>query len=221
MKLKDIRLLARDDLDDIVAPYRWSDARLDKFLNEGQNEAARRGRLLVDSTTEEVCQIEMDEGEPLYALDSRVIFVRRVKSSRFSVPLAKIRQRDLDGQYPGWQDKTGEVTHFCLDHESGSLLTYKIPTADTVATLTMTVVRLPLADMGAEDEPELNPRLHPHLRHWAVFRALNLPDERLYRPEKAKDALALFERQFGKESTAVDEAWINQNHGYDPDEGLA
>lgn len=221
MILKDLRALVRRDLDDTVAPYRWSNDVIDDALNEGEEEACRRGRLLLDSTTEEVCQIETVAEEVVYPLDPRIIFVRRVKSSRFSTPLTKIRQRDLDASYPGWQDKTGEVTHYCLDHTAGSLVTYKEPTALLVPELTLTVVRLPLKPMDADDdEPEINRRHHRDLRHWAVYRCFETPDEELNNPEKSAAGLAMFERTFGKQSTAVDEQWINANHGYDDDEGL-
>jgi hypothetical protein len=50
MNLKELRLAAREDLDDTAKPYLWSDAFLNNGANEAENEAARRARLIVDSS---------------------------------------------------------------------------------------------------------------------------------------------------------------------------
>jgi hypothetical protein len=159
--------------------------------------------------------------EPLYALDPRIIFVRRVKSSLRSSPLCKRRFRDLDAEDPGWEERTGDVTQYLLDYQTGFLRTYRTPTAADLVTLGLTVVRAPLKAMAGDSAtPEIAPRWHMSLRHWMVFLAYMKPDEDTYRPDKAKVALALFEQEFGKRSSAQDEKWINDNHGYDNDEGL-
>jgi hypothetical protein len=48
------------------------------------------------------------------------------------------------------------------------------------------------------------------LRHWIAYRAYLKPDEDTYRPDKAKEAMALFEQEFGPKSSAIDEAWIQR-----------
>ena len=163
----------------------------------------------------------MQVGVPLYPLDRRVVFVRRAMSSLRSPPLLKIRTRDMDVEYPGWEGKEGEVTHYLLDYQSKIILFYRVPTIDRLPVIQLQVVRLPMKEMTQETHcPEIHESYHRDLRHWMVRIAYTKPDEDTYRPDKAKIAEARFTEVFGRESTAQDEAWIVANHGYDGDEGI-
>jgi hypothetical protein len=221
MNRKELREAIREDLDDLAKPYLWSDAFLNRALDEAESEACRRARLIVDSSDSAVCRIATTLNENTYDLDDRIIFVRRVLSSGRTTPLRKISYKDLDGRYPGWESQTGAISHYCLDFTTGKLVTDRKPTASEVVTLSLTVVRTPLKGLETDGaEPEIKPRYHFSLRHYAVFLAYMKPDEDTYRPDKAKMAEALFTQEFGKKSDAKDEAWIEREHGYDQDEGL-
>lgn len=221
MNLEQLEAAAREDLDDKAEPFLWSRSFLWNAANEAESEACRRARLIVQSSEGPATRIDLVVGEPTYKLHPSVIFVRRVKSPLRTQPLCKIRTRDLDTQNPGWEDALGDVTHFVLDSETGIFRPYRIPTSDTVTRLALTVVRTPLKPMSDKGHsPEILPRYHYALRHYMTFLAYMKPDEDTYRPDKAKIAMQLFEREFGPPSTAVDEKWIADNHGYDQDEGL-
>lgn len=221
MNRKELREAAREDLDDIAKPYGWSDSFLNRAANEAEREACRRARLLVDSEESEITRIETQASERHYALDPRVIFVRRVLSSRRTIPIEKIRTKDMDCRAPGWESHEGEITHYLRDQVTGKLTVYRKPTADTIATLSLTVVRLPLKAMDADGaSPEIHVSYHESLRHWMVYRAYMKPDEDTYRPDKAREALARFEAEFGKPSSAQDEEWITEQHHHDLEEGI-
>lgn len=222
LDLKALRQLAREDLDDVAKPYLWTDAFLNGAAAEAEIEACRRGRLILDSKESSITRIDTTVGENLYELDHRIIFIRRVMVAGRSLPVKKIDLRDLDAGVPGWESHEGTIERYCLNHTTGHLLTYRKPsTSDEAQQISLTVVREPLNRLEKDgDRPEIEPRLHSHLRHWMVFLAYMKPDEDTYRPDKAKIAEALFTRQFGAPSDAVDERWIRENHGYDEDEGL-
>ena len=85
----------------------------------------------------------------------------------------------------------------------------------------LSVVRLPLEDMANDtDEPEINKRYHLHLVDWMMYRAYSKQDSETVDMAKANKYLATFEAQFGRESTANEENWINREHGYTQDEGV-
>lgn len=218
MKVREIFDLFRNEVDDTRHPPQWSDNELFEYLNDAENEAARRARLIVDSTTTAICQIPVVIGTSMYALDPRIIFIRRAKLASKSLPLGRKSYRDLDTCLPGWDSHTGTVQGFITDLETGKIRLYRSPTATD--TLLLTVVRLPLQVMDdLDDTPEIHTRHHRNLRHWMRFRAYSKEDAETKDDAKAAKGLALFEQEFGKASTAIDELWIEQQQGYDPWDG--
>lgn len=207
MQLSDLFGLTRLELDDTTEPTLWSDDELFDYVNDAQLEAARRARLLIDSTTPDLTQVGVVAGAPLVTLDARVLFVRRARFAGSS-PLARRTVQDMAACLPTWEDAgAGPPRAFITDYESGKLLLWPTPEAD--ATLLLSVVRDPLADMNdLADSPEIAPRLHRSLRHWMIYRAYSKQDSQANDPKKAAEALALFEQEFGRKSSAIDEAWI-------------
>lgn len=218
MQMIDLIKLFRQETDDTVAPYLWSDLEAIDYANDAQIEACRRARLFVDSTTPALCRIAVplldaelvplpDPG--LVTLDPRTLFVRRVRIAGRR-PLARMSMQDMESQYPYWQDAAPRTpTHFITDYETGKLLLW--PTPDTAIDLQLTVVRLPLVDLNdGQDTPEIAPRLHRSLRFWMMFRAYSKQDSQANDPKKAAEALTLFEQEFGKKSSALDETWIER-----------
>lgn len=216
MNLLQLRTSARAQVDDSVAPYLCTDALFNEFANEAQEEAARRSRLLVDSSTSAVCNITATAGTSLVTLDPRIIFVRRVHIVGQPDFLSRTHRADMDHLGTSWLDDEGEVCAWIPDMETGKLRLYRKPTEDVE--LRLIVVRLPLADMAADgDTPEIKLQMHRQLVHWMRYRFYSLPDTELNDPKKAQEALAAFEQQFGPPSTAADELWAEQHYGYSDD----
>lgn len=222
MKLSDLRTLFRSEAHDKKVPYLWSNNEILDYGIDAQNEACRRGRLLVDSRTSEICTISLRADVASYGVDSRVIFVRRARlvSDKSKLTLGSYRDFDtVNGTSAGWQEDTGTPTHLITDMDTGYLRAYPIPNDDDSAQLT--VVRLPLQDLaGDDDEPEINPRFHRSLRHWMLYRAYMRQDADTFDPDKAAKALTLFELEFGKPSRAVEEEWILRQHQTDDFAGV-
>lgn len=218
MTLKELLDYSRRQLDDTKTPYLWSKADLVLWLNEAEREAARRARLLVDSRTAEVCELTVVADEPYLTLDPRVLFVRRARLASVSWYLKKFDVRDLDECRPGWESETGDVWGYVQNEDSRHLRLVGTPTASD--TLKITVSRLPLVEMAADtDEPEIRSPYHLNLHHWVLWRAYSVDDTDLRDDEKAARNLALFEAEFGRRSTAIDEQWTREHHGYNSMEG--
>lgn len=208
--------------DDSATPYLWSDALVLAYLNEGQVEAARRARALEDGTTSAVCQISVLAGTATYAVDPRVLFIRRVKLASQTLPLPKIHPRDIDSFAPGWDSEPNGDPIVWMPYGNQSVRLHRTPAANT--TLHLYVVRDPLADMTTSGSPvlsELPPRSHHGLVNYALHKAyLHRERQDQYRPEESRERLDMFEAEFGKKSSLIDELWINRQHGYDDYEGL-
>lgn len=216
MKLKELIRIWRSDVDDTEEPFLWSDDEAMEYANDAQNEAARRGRLLVDSSTPDITQLDViataTVGQPdvsLYTLDPRVLFVRKARFAG-KLPLRRMSMQDMESRDPYWEDaQPSQPCVFLCDTGTGKLRLWPTPAATGL--LLLTVVRLPLAEMNdLEDAPELKPHLHRSLRHWMTYRACLKPDSETLDPKKAEQGLALFEQEFGKKSSAIDEEWITR-----------
>lgn len=210
MQLLDLINLFRREVDDTVAPYLWSDQEIIDYANDAQNEACRRARLLIDSTTPDLCQFNVPlANEGLVLIDDRTLFVRhaRIAGKR---SLQRVTMRDLEQKHWNWRDHAPrDPVAFVTDYETGKLLLWPKPDTDVV--LQLTVVRLPKVEMNdPQDTPEIAPRLHRSLRFWMMFRAYSKQDSQANDPKKAAESLQLFEQEFGKKSSAIDEAWIER-----------
>lgn len=207
MKLNDLIDICRIEVDDAVKPYLWSDDELIEYANDAELEACRRGRLLIDSSTAEICQIALVADTATYALDPRVQFIRRARLTGMR-PLKRMNLQDMDGWNPWWEDAAASTpSAFIPDFETGKIRLYPTPDADY--TLNLMVVRDPLQEMNDDsDTPEIAPRYHRSLRFWMMHRAYLKKDADTNDPKKAAESLALFEQEFGKKSSALDETWI-------------
>lgn len=222
MTLAEMIRLARSEAADLLQPYQWSNEDLTEFANDAENEACRRARLIVDSSTDEVTRINVRSSVASYRLDDRVIFVRRVKSAVRSQPLDRVSYKKLDECVPGWQEESGDPRGYITDFETGKIQAYPTPNANSIWRLT--VVRLPMEPMkfsnAAQCGPEIHKRFHRSLVYWMLYRMYSRQDSETVDKQKAADNLALFEAEFGPRSSAQDENWIEANHGYDTAEGL-
>jgi len=226
MNLGELIETAKELADDSRAAGLWSKDALKVYANEAENEAARRSRLIVDIETakdandDPVCHYPVLKGDYSITLHPKILFVRRVKIASQPLVLPRVHIKDLDLLAPDWDSHAeGSVVAYCSNWQPRKLLFYNA--FDAVDTVKLQVVRLPLVPMiGPDDVPEIDESQHMGLVNWMLFRAFTKPDPDTKDKVKAKDYLDLFEQQFGKRSSAIDETWIQREHGYDEFEGL-
>lgn len=211
MKLGELLNITRSvELDDAAAPYLWSDAELIEFASDAEEEACRRASLLVDSTTTAICQIAVVIGTSTYALDSRVIRIRRARLNSASVQLKFKTSREMDEEYAGWETATGTPSTLVTDYQTGSVRLY--PTPDATDTLKLTAVRLPLVPLNdMEDTPEINARFHRDLRHWIAKRAFEKRDTDTEDVKRSSAAESRFIAAFGSRPDARIEEFNARN----------
>ena len=214
MTLGELVNIVRLELDDNVVPYLVSDPELIEYAVDAENEACRRARLLVDATTTAICRISVIAGTAVYALDPRVIFVRRVKTALRPLPLGHVITRELDGSVANWEIQTGNPVAFITDWQTGSIVLYPIPNANDTASLQ--VVRLPLADMKAfTDKPEIHPSYHRSLRCWMKYRFYSKQDAETKNDKLAADNFSMFAAEFGVKPNALSQEFDARNQPMD------
>ncbi|KJU83827.1 hypothetical protein MBAV_003987 [Candidatus Magnetobacterium bavaricum] len=183
MTVKDILQRTRQLLTDNIPPYLWSDAELVDYLNDAINELLIQTRLLIDSATPDICRIDVSANVNAYALDKRVIALKRVVSQGTGTLLVRVTQPYMDALNANWEQTTGSPRNYLLDATSGYLTLY--PTPDKSDTLRLTVYRLPINELTptAQDlEPEVNYRYHPRLIAGILCRAYEKTDTETFNP---------------------------------------
>lgn len=158
-------------LRDTAKPYLWSDDELAQYLNEAQDQFARRTHQLSDEVSD-FTFIETEAGVALYVLDPRIVFVKDVRHTDNGAPL---RDRTR-----GQMRRTVSEGRPCVyTTDSAHKYLRLSPTPDAVYTLDLLVARKPLELLvNDEDVPEIEEDYHLVLCDWAAYRALrnNDPD---------------------------------------------
>ena len=205
MNLKKIRDTARYRLNDYEKPYTWLDEELNLYANEAQNLLCREGRLIPDSTTSSVCTIAVKASTLDYLLDESVVYVTNAKLTVDSLLLVKYSKMDMDQNYPDWRSQTaGQPTKYILDYRQGYITLH--PPPDTTYTLTLSVLRYPLADMALDaDEPEIAVQFHHALVDGICYQAFLKRGEKSFDMRQSDIYLKLFARALAemKKSTGL------------------
>lgn len=198
MNLQSLIKQFRHDADDAVIPYRAEDEAVTGWLNEAEQEACIRGRLLHESANPAVCQIAITTGIAHYSLHPTLYeidylaFKPTGDTRRSDVQLLSCEE--LDRIEPGWRERTGRPD-YAIQSDTALRLAF---TPDTTGMLFMEGFRLPLAAMTAiSDEPEINAAHHSKLVHWALHRAFSVPDSETIDPARAQLAERAFSQYFG------------------------
>lgn len=135
----------REMFDDKGTPPLWSDAVLQAYANEAQLEAARRARLIEDRDTVAVCQVAVSTATDVYALDPRIIRLRRVKLASQDQRLQKMDERVLDRMLPSWESLDAAPPEGWIPWGSNQIRL--VPAPDVADTINLWTIREPLLRM--------------------------------------------------------------------------
>ncbi len=229
MRLNDLITTAMARVDDKAEGKLWERREWIEYANDAQNEACRRSRLLVDSTTAAVCNIDLELATETYELHDSIMFIRRARLlDADGVALSILGRRhaqDMDRCGPGWPEEVGRPSHYIPDIDDHLFRPYPM-TDEEGLTVQLTVVRTPLIPANkpyamneGDDVPEIRQRWHLGLVNWMMVRAYNKQDSQCYNPKAAAFFEGEFVKEFGKKSSAIDEAWLAREADYTEAEG--
>ena len=177
---------------DTQEPYLFADPDIADWLDEAQNEACIRGRLLHESANPDVCQITLQGGESGYPLHPAIYEIdhlayRAAGASR-RAPVRLVSQVWLDDHLPDWRDREGDP-EYAIQGDTALRL---VPAPITTGLLLLEGYRLPLEPISVLDRPEIHQAHHFNLVDWALYRGYSRPDSDVMDLERA----ALHERAF-------------------------
>lgn len=219
MNLEELIASFREDATDKVATYLWTDEAVTRWLNEAQDEAAVRGRLLLDDSTQAVTRIAVTEGQASYQLHAKVYEIAHLHwqpsaAAHRGKPVELVTREWLDRNHPGWRVRFDCDSMYAIQTEGALRL---VPTPREAGVLTLEAYRLPLKPLVNDtDKPEIHAASHPYLVYWALHRAFSQPDADGFDPQRAATAEATFTGYFGarpdadmRRSTRHDEPQVN------------
>ena len=222
MTLGELIASFREDASDTVEPFLWEAEHVIRWLNEAQDEATIRGRLLLDDSTLAVTMIVVQAGKASYQLHPKVYEIAYLHwqpgaaSSRGRT--VKLVSREwLDDKRPGWRNNAHSNDAFAIQTERALRL---VPTPQEDGTLTLEAYRLPIKVLANDsDKPEIHEAHHAYLVHWALHRAFSKPDSDGFDSQRAATAERAFTDYFGsrpdsdlRRSTRHDEPQVNVVH---------
>jgi hypothetical protein len=196
MTLTEILSLARGMLDDNQTPYLCSDVELLAYINKTINEFCDKTEILIDSTTTAICRITITSGTAKYALEERVVAIKRARLITYDQRLTKRTSQFMDRYYGDWDSamvSTGTPLAFLQDVDTGYITLY--PTPDAGDTLKLTVSRLPLTQMSLTAltaSPEIPFKYHYDLLDGILWRAYSKQDAETHDATKANNHFKLW-----------------------------
>lgn len=178
------------------------DEDLKEWLNEAQDEACVRARLIREESLAEVCRIPLTVGTHTYALHPSVyeiISIRLLPGNGMPSRELELRTREwLDAYDCGWRDwdTRGRIpAQFVIQDDTSIRITGYSELDDQ---LVLECYRLPLEPMCRDnDEPEIHTAHHRKLVQWALYRAFGVPDSDLFDPDRSEKANREFTAHFG------------------------
>lgn len=196
--------LFRTLANDKVEPYFWSDEEVLEWLNDGQQEAVLRGRLLYEHSDPDMTIINVQAGhaeyplhELMYELDYLAL---SLDGNTERNELCLLSHEEASRHIREWREQTGEPTIAMQGDKTITL----IPTPQGNGTLHINGYRLPKRIEFLDDEPEIHSAHHRHLLQWALYQAFSIPDAEMFDPNRSEMARINFERYFG---LPVDSDW--------------
>lgn len=191
----------RTDANDKAQPYFATDEEVTGWLNEAQDEAAIRGRLIHESADPQVCRVAVTAGTATYSLHPALYELTYcaflADGEAVAAPIKLVSSEFLDATVRDWRSLAGTPLYAIQGDTSLRL----VPSPIVAGALVLEGYRTSLAPMLLADKdtatPEIAPAHHRHLVEWALHRGFSIPDTEAFDPNRAGAAEAAFTRYFG------------------------
>ena len=198
MTLEDLIRRFRVRANDMAQPHLFADQDVIDWLNDAEEQACVRGRLLREDALPEMCRIVLEAGKSTYKLHQKLYEISHLRvlpqnGGRSRHLLIKTREW-LDAEMPDWRD-SNRPAMFAIQDDISLRVVGKVDDGDALA---LECYRLPLKPMEADNsKPEIHIAHHDHLIDWALHRAFSVPDAETFDPNRAALAEQAFTRYFG------------------------
>lgn len=201
---------------DRASPPLFSDEEIVAWLNEAENEAAERARLLHERLNPDIVRVPLIVGTREYWLhplfidtDGETIRIQRTNDTEPTRFVYRQTQTDIEwslthrANLSGWAD--GFLIYSDGQGATARRLVMDRKPAEPDGFVWLSGYRYPLEPLNLNDpeaEPEIHPRHHQFLVEWALYRAYRTRDLEGAAEGRSNRHLATFEEQFGRKTNA-------------------
>ncbi len=195
----ELKTRIRSELDDPARPdfpddQLWSDADLNQYITDAEQQFCRKVEILRDSATKSLCQLTLKSTTNVYNLNPRVIRVIEASIASVNRSLVHKDYAWIKRNFANLSTDTGTPIYFATDYAVDKIFVYPRPAVDLI--LEMHVARLPLEDVGDDtDVLEVPAFYYEKLISWVKHRAYSKHDVETLDLNKAEG----FRRQFNDE----------------------
>lgn len=204
MNLGELCAATRTMLDDLVEPYLWPTADIQRRLNNAVREACLRARLLrVNADTNpKRCMVSVAAGSKLIHFDPTILVVRGATVASAAQPLRLASTDDMDAMEPGWDAGracSGNPRVAVMDIAQKTLQLWPTPAANITLRLRVWCVPAKHEQMHVrDDEPAVALPDAEELCHWAAHECYMVRDAETFDPQAAAEHLQVFTARFGE-----------------------
>lgn len=189
-----VRLLAQDT----TLPYLWQDEDIDDWLNEAQQEATIRARLLraTPASHPALCEYPLAASETAITVPDQLYEISHQEWTAGGErrPLKLVSREWMDTTLPGWRAMpAAEPDYLVQDRQALEV----VPPPIAAGSVRIEGYRLPEPMVADDEEPGIPLAHHIHLVQWALHVGYSLPDAETFNPGKSQAAEAEFARYFG------------------------
>jgi hypothetical protein len=163
--IRQFRVLAQDK----TPPFLWCDDSVLDWLNDAQQQACIRGRLILEDVDDDVCLIDLVDDVKAYALHPAVYEIASIRIG--TQPLKLVSREWLNTCFPEWREDDRRPCYAIQDDTRITLVG-----AVKAGEMRIECYRLPMARMEIQSTPEIHVAHHPHLVQWALHKAFSIPD---------------------------------------------
>jgi hypothetical protein len=187
MNSTEILEVFREEMNDAVAPYLWSDALIYRYLDDAQKMFCRKTEGIEDSSTAEITRLEVVPATDWYATDRRILKVRKayeVATGR-EIPIVNMEVAGKEGlRFDG---RPGPMKALVTGLEKNKLRAWPMPS--TAMLVDLSVFRLPLVTItdDGDQELEIDEQHHLSLLMWMKHKAYGKEDAETFNRRKSDD----------------------------------
>lgn len=211
MKASEIIMEARVEVDDVGSPYFIDDPVMLRWLQQADEEAARRTLMLREALNNEVCLYPVAINQRAVELHASVLRIDRAQmeyvdeEGNLRVQELTLRTaRQMDQRRPGWRTDRGEPMFLVTDLQRGyAILTPYLSSDNTKGKLRIECSRMPIKKLTMDECPETSSRYHRDLAHWLVHRYFANKDKDVHDKGKSDAAETRFGAVFGPPASAI------------------
>lgn len=181
----DLLEIFRDEMDDRVEPYLWSDDLCYGYINDAQQMFYRLTDGIPDGTTPEVTLLSIEPATEWYATHPSILKIRDAYRVDTGAPVTIYNQEDMASYGLRFNGRPGPLRALVIGIEDFKARAWPVP--NETVDIQLTVFRLPLVDVVDDQPLNVADQHQVHLLLWVKHRAYSKQNAETFDRTRAKE----------------------------------